>query len=324
MRRGEFLAVAVVSLLATEHAGAHPGASSARAEALYEEGKRLYDVGRFDDAAVALAASERAEPKVGTLGMLAACEEARGRLASAWRAYRQAATLAAALGDPREAFAHERAAQLEPRLASVVVREDGGAADVLRNGEPVRPGATGSDTYVDAGEVWIEARAPGKVPWRSVLRLLDGQRATVDVPPLAALEAPPRSTPTPAPDAPTARHRPGWAGALTWVGGTVGVIGVGVGTGFGLAALRKRNDSDRYCDPQDHCAPEGGALRDDARTLARVSTVGFGVGLVGVGVAVTAALTSPRDPPASRATSGVRIVPAAGATGGGAFLDGRF
>jgi hypothetical protein len=83
--------------------------------------------------------------------------------------------------------------------------------------------------------------------------------------------------------------------AAVFVAG-VGVVGLGIGTVFGLQAMSKRSDASRVC--PDECADQSGAdLWKNAKTAGNVSTVGFIVG--GVGLAAGAALWFTAKPTAS-------------------------
>jgi hypothetical protein len=70
----------------------------------------------------------------------------------------------------------------------------------------------------------------------------------------------------------------------------LGAVGIGVGAFFGIDAMSKKSESDDNCTPG--CNEKGVDLSHDARTSARISTVGFGVGLVSVGVGTWLFLTS--------------------------------
>ena len=73
---------------------------------------------------------------------------------------------------------------------------------------------------------------------------------------------------------------------VTWVGLGVGVLGVGIGSVFGIIALGKASDVNAACKSM-HCPPATKDTVDSGRTAATVSTVGFAVGAAGV---ITAAV----------------------------------
>jgi hypothetical protein len=67
-----------------------------------------------------------------------------------------------------------------------------------------------------------------------------------------------------------------------------------VGSIFGVLTLQKRDDIGDHC-AGSRCDATGGQLHDDAQKLALVSTIGFAVGVVGIGAAAVLLLTAPKD-----------------------------
>src|SRR5438105_15351955 len=80
---------------------AYAQAASAQAEGrvLFDEGARLLNEGKLDEACPKLEASLRRYAGLGTRGKLAECYEKSGRTASAWAMYEQVAALATKAGD---------------------------------------------------------------------------------------------------------------------------------------------------------------------------------------------------------------------------------
>jgi hypothetical protein len=74
---------------------------------------------------------------------------------------------------------------------------------------------------------------------------------------------------------------------LAIVAGGVGVVGLGVGTAFGLVTMSKKSDAQKAC-PNLCADPNGVSLWSDAKSAGNVSTVAFIVG--GVALAGGAAL----------------------------------
>ncbi|HEX9295970.1 MAG TPA: hypothetical protein VF881_09040 [Polyangiaceae bacterium] len=68
-----------------------------------------------------------------------------------------------------------------------------------------------------------------------------------------------------------------------FVTGGVGVVGLAVGTYFGLKTFSKKSESDPYCTGT-LCDPEGLRLRNEAKTASAISNVAFAAGLAGVAV----------------------------------------
>jgi serine/threonine-protein kinase len=106
---------------------------------------------------------------------------------------------------------------------------------------------------------------------------------------------------------------------LGWVALGVGVVGVGVGSYFGLQTFSKQKDSEAHCDGT-VCNQTGVDLRDEARGSATISTVAFGIGLVGIGVGAILLATSGD----SKQESALWLSPAISPAGGSAHFGGAF
>src|SRR5262245_36758792 len=98
-------------------------AQSVEAEVLFRDGKKLMKEGKLAEACDKFEASDRLESSVGTLLNLADCREKNGQLASAWIAFRKAATVAKQAGNDakREAEARRRASALEGKLSYLTI-----------------------------------------------------------------------------------------------------------------------------------------------------------------------------------------------------------
>ena len=110
-----------------------------------------------------------------------------------------------------------------------------------------------------------------------------------------------------------------------WVGigaGALGIVGIGIGSAFGLIAQSKLSQSNQlgYCNSTDHCTPGGLGLRKDASDAASLSTVFFVIGGVAVASGVVLYLTAPH----ARSGAALTLAPAPVAGGGGAILRGTF
>lgn len=289
-----------------------PNAPSQRAERLFVEGRALYDAGRFSAACERLAASQRLEPRVGTLGLLAACEEQRGRLATAYRTYVATAALARRAGDPREDFARGRAAALERRVPTLAVQvlHPEQHPVVLRNGARLPEPDFGVRVPLDPGPIELVATAPGSRPWRTTLTLAPGEHATVDVP---RLERDPALAANGTEERAT-RSRSILRGT-GWASGALGLTALMASAVLGGIALANRNASDPFCNAESQCTPRGGELREEARKAAAFSTIAFGVGIAatGAGAALLLLTRDPAPPPAARAPARTEARPARGA-----------
>lgn len=171
------IAVATASTLAPS---ARADEGQTRARALFEEGVALAKESRWADACPKLFPGIG----IGTRGKLAECYEHTGRVASAWRLWREVAQLAMRAGEPaREQLASEHAKALEPKLSYVTVSVAPGADTsglvVKRDGHDLERAKLGAAEPVDPGAVAIEATAPGKKPFQTKLTVGKATLATV-------------------------------------------------------------------------------------------------------------------------------------------------
>jgi len=307
-------------------------ADAPAAQALFNEGRRLMAERNYAAACPKLEESQRLDAGIGTQFNLADCYEHVGRTASAWAQFLEVAAAAKSVGQrARESSARLRASQLEPRLSRLVVVVDASRAPVglvvKRDDVEVGAGQWGMPVPVDPGPHAITASAPGKTRWEARVVVGErGDRATATVPILE--DAPADVEPEPEPSARSeaapqqgegaARQGDRRRGAapieaydphpgrtqriLGLLAGGVGLVGVGVGTGFGILAKTKHDDALAFCNAQNQCLQNGLTLRSDAIRAGTISTVSFVAGGVALAVGILLLVTAPSDPKgASRA-----------------------
>jgi hypothetical protein len=297
--------------------------SKAAAEALFIDGRNLMAQGKHAEACRKFEASQKLEPGIGTMLNLAQCYEATGRTASAWAQYREAIPLARAAGSrEREDFATERSKVLESRLSTLTIRAtSGGAAGVAlsvrRDGVSVDPAELGTPIPVDPGLHKVEASADGKTPWSTTVEVTgDAASVAVDIPKLdeAPSGAPPQTPASAArPDSgtqPKSIQKPLAVGVAA-----AGLVGLGLGTYFGLSAGSTWDDAKAGCRdfPYD-CSAQALDDQSSASSQAAVSTVAFIAG--GVAVAAGAVLWLTAD--SGEGTTAVGVGP------GNVVVKGRF
>lgn len=303
----------VSALLASLAAVPTAARADATAQALFDEGKSLMEQQKFEQACPKLAESQRRDPGGGTVLHLAICYEQGGKTASAWVAFNEAVSVARRdRRDDRLKIAEERLSALTPKLTRLkltVPPELAGLAGltVSRNGEATSSAEWGTAVPVDPGRVRIDVTASGKRPFSTTLDAT-GAGATVEfvVPALrdGAVEpatATPVAQPATGGETPGAPEtdRGGGFGAQRVLGlvlGGAGVIGLGVGTFFGLRSMSKKADANEYCDGSECSDERGVALRDEALSAGNVSTIGFVAGGVLVAGGVVLYLTAPDSP----------------------------
>jgi hypothetical protein len=302
-------------------------AASPAAEALFEEGRRLLEAGRTDEACLKLAESLAQEVSSGTLLNLALCHETQGKVATAWAEYRAAARLARQQGrSDRAEAAEERALGLEPKLPRLTLTAEHPVSGlkVLIDDIAIGEGALGVAVPIDPGPHRVAASAPGHVTWTAEVPIAQAQQLELAIPALepepapvavapaapAPVAAPPQRRPAPAPGV-TARAAPqrSSSGAATvgWIVGGVGIVGVGVGTVFGLRSLDSYDEADQGC-PNSHenCPPAAIEERVASEREAWISNIAFGVGLVAVGTGAYLILSSRAHPQREKVTLSAR------------------
>jgi len=293
--------------LAPRAALAEPSATEkATADALFSEGKKLANEGRFVEACPRFAQSQKLDPGVGTLLYLGECYEKTARVASAWAAFRDAADMARATNQaPREKIATARAAALEPRLPRILIELEAAAAaqnpEVRHDNEPIVKALLGAAFPLDAGTHVIAASAPGKKPWSTTVELSEGATTRVKIPALEPLPAAPpaASSAAPPPTAPPTASAPpppppsvsvdtsslGPRKTVALVVGGLGVVSAGLGGYFGLRAFSLWDDSRANC-VGNRCGSEGSRNASLASNNATASTLSFALGAVGIGAGV--------------------------------------
>jgi hypothetical protein len=221
-RRFAAVLAVVLASLAPAAPAARADDKQAAAQAAFDEGRLLMARKQYDQACARFEASQKLDPAPGTLANLATCEEARGRLATAWAEWITVRDRSARDGHARreqQARAHiDALVPRLPRLRLEVIDATVGL-EVLRNGAVVPPELYAEPFPVDPGPQIIEVRGPGKLPWRTEAAAVEGQVLTVRVAPLAAAPPPPV--------APSPGRTLRIAGISTAIAGGV-VLGLGV------------------------------------------------------------------------------------------------
>jgi hypothetical protein len=303
LRRSLAMALAVALLTLGPPAVAREGDPIA-AESLFKEGRSLFEKGQFQEACERFSRSQQLDPAVGTLLNLGDCYERLGKVASAWGAYRQAATLSVTRGDaPGAADARRSAARIEPRLARLdILLSTSDSVTVARDGAEVPPATYNVPVPIDPGTHEITASAPDRVPWSTTVAIQEGQTVSVRVPALEPRQAQPDSGAV----MPPKRTQKTVALGLEIGGGAVLVAGL---VFAGLAAAKWSSITD-VC-PNAQCAndDERNRLTSDvstARTLATMGTLGLILGGCAIAGGVVLHLTAPKAKVTVGPTGGAR------------------
>jgi len=314
------------ALTVAGHAHAQSAGNKAAAEAVFDQGKQLMQAGDYRQACLKFEASQKLDQGIGTLLYLADCYEKLGRTASAWATFKEAASMAGAQGqENRQKLAAQRARALEPNLVRLTVEVAQGNENVVgfevrQDNTTIPPAQFATPFPVDPGTHRIEASAPGKKTHSEVVNVTRGTThvsipVLADLAPAAAPTEPPLGSAAPATSpqqstpvsmitgypASAPKDRVPEQGKtqriLSYVSGGLGVVGLGLGTYFGITALRDNSASKDSCRPDDpnQCSQLGYDQRQDALREARISTIAFSAGGALLATAAVLYFTAPND-----------------------------
>ena len=294
---------AIATCLVFSSQGRADPTDSAAAQALFDQGKQLMAASRFAEACPKLQESQRLDPALGTVLNLADCYEKAQRLASAWTTFVEAQGLAHTAGQAEaERVARERAAKLAPRVSKLLIEvgdpSTAAGLEVRRDNLVVGSAQWGVAIPADGGDHTVTASAPGHKPWETRVRLaMSGATIKVQVPVLVS-DPTPTSSAMASPPAPTGGisapdHAPsgslGTQKTVAIVTAGVGVVGLAIGTVFGLQSKSKRDEAlDGHCIGAICNDQTGIDLKNDAIHAGNIATGGFLVG--GAGLATAAVL----------------------------------
>jgi hypothetical protein len=334
--------------MATSLAQAQPSAAQKEtARGLMAEARELRERGDLQGALTRFSAADSLMGVPTTGFEMAVTQADLGKLVEARETLRRVLALPQGPDDPepfQEARSKARALdqRLQGRIGALHFVVTGVAASeslvVTVDGESVPVAALGLPFRVNPGRHVVVARAGGREA-KNEIDALESRTVKVELP-LAAPQAPDvppvqldDAAAAPAPAAPPSEQAAAPAATskvpvITYVAGGVGLAGVLVGGITGMMAVAHKNAAARDC-VDGKCPPSTWDDLDSARSLAAVSTVGFVVGAVGLGVG-TSFLLLHDEPKAARAAtrkphlSQVSVVPDLGPRSASLSVSGRF
>lgn len=329
LRRGLALGIALGLAWPTTARANDP----ATAQMLFDQAKKLMAQEKYPEACPKLEESQKLDPAGGTLLHLAVCREREGRIATAWANYQEA--LSAAKRDKRPdraKFAQERIEVLGPRLPKMRVRVAPAnralhGFHLTRDDVTVGEAQWGESVPVDPGTRTMKAQADGRKPWTLKVDVpTQPNEVSVDVPELEI-----DTTTTAKPDEKKEEKRivrydgdssrGDTQRTLGIVAGGAGILGVAVGSVFGLISISKKNAADKECRASDStkCTEQGVSLAKDGIAAGNISTVAFITGAALLTGGVVLYLTAP-----DASSPSVALAPSIGPTSAAVSLSGHF
>jgi len=344
---GAGASLAVLTVGAPASAQTPSAEDIAAARSLGTDGVRLAAAGNCTAAIPKLSAAEKLYHAPTTLEALGECEIAIGHLVDGTEALNRVVRepLTAASPPPFVAAKHRAEQQLAPALARIgrlrihIAGAPLDQATVTVDDAPLPAVLIDSDRPTDPGSHRVAATAPGFEPQTATVAVPEGGEASVTLEfepspnaggaptataPSGAQPPPPiPPSPPPAPPPSEAAPSPGRSRMGLAIGSfIVGGAGIVVGSVFGVIALGTKSTLDGACGPtKKGCPASSQGDINNLDTQAKISTVGFAVGVAGVTLGIIALATSHRSEPRTSGQS-PRITPWFGWRSAG--LEGHF
>ncbi len=307
---------------------------TAKARTAFNEGLQLEAGGNYTGALAKFneVAQIRRTPPV--VYHIALCQEKLGQLVVALGGYR--IVIAEGGDDPKNAkvvqAANEALVALEKRVPSLTIKLAKGSdlAKVSIDGVPVGSSTIGKPQQVDPGPHSVEATQSGKLPYKEVVQVAEGESKSVDVSlkdrpaeavPMTSSSAAGAGTVAPPPTGTgdTAGKRPIVPFVVAGAG-VVSLIASGIFYGLRSGAI---SDLDTAC--RGNLCPESAKSDSDrGKTMTTLGNVTLGLGLVGIGVGTVLFFTMKPRPAEATTARSVDLVLRPGPGGAAASLVGRF
>jgi hypothetical protein len=297
-------------LISSAQAEEDSAAETAAARTLAVDGLKLAQAGKCDEAIPKLERAEKLHHSAIVLSRLGECEVSQGKLVEGTEMLRK--VLREALPpnpSPALSKAYEHAQSTldsaKPKIAGLTISVNAPQGTELHltvDGQAVASTLLDSELPADPGDHVVEATAIGFLKASSRVTLTSADKKTVtlklEVDPnapapvapsasddakvgAAALSAQngagPRAAAPVSPPAP--QEAPSHAAA--YVSWGVGLVGVGVGTAFGLITLKDKHNLNDSC-TSNVCPTSSRDSVDTAKRSGNISTIAFGVGGVGL------------------------------------------
>jgi len=294
------LCVALVGTLASTSSADEAAENIAAARTLGIQGVQLADAGKCPEAIEKLTRAEALHHAPTILGRIGECQVNVGEVVAGTENLNTVVREVLPANAPKVfRDAQERAQKVltaaMPKIAHLVIRVTPGnvKASVAVAGKPVPAALLGAERPTDPGTHQVTATAEGYKPASSSVTLAEGGHQEVTlllekdpnaVSALPASTAGGATAATPIDNASPPEPAVKKSKAPAFVAFGIGGAGLIVGGITGALAFGKASDCpNKVCESQSDL--------DSAKTLATVSTIGFGVGIAGVAVGTILLLT---------------------------------
>lgn len=296
-----------LSLLGVAHAEEDSATETAAARTLAVDGLKLAQAGKCQEAIPKLERAEKLHHSAIVLSRLGECQVSEGKLVEGTEMLRKVLREPLpANPSPALSKAYERAQTVldsaKPKIAGLTVSiavPPGAELRLTVDGSVVANTLVDSELPADPGDHVVEASAPGYLKASARVTLGSADKKTVTLKLEADPNAPaPAVNPGPEANPGTAQQAAPVAAAAAvapppeaphkspnrvpaFISWGVGLAGVGVGTAFGVMAMKDKQNLEGQC-PNNSCPPSRSGDVDSAKQKGNISTIAFAVGGAGL------------------------------------------
>lgn len=286
------------ALVVPSVAHAQSPADLAKARTLFKEGVSLEAAGDWAGALAKFNEVAKVKTTPAVRFHIGRCKEHLGRLNEALGEYRMA-EYEAQQSKAKELDEISKAReQLEARVPKLTITRGKGAesAKIELDGVALGEAQVGKEVSTDPGPHRIVAKI-GSNEFEQTVTVAEGESKSVELVPPDDFKAGPGPVDKPTqpddkPDEPTpVKVEAKGKGALPWIIGGVGVVGLAAGGFFYTKMKDNQKQLEDVCHTDNVCPEAKKGLSDDGKKYALYTNIGVGVGIVGIGVATVMLLT---------------------------------
>jgi hypothetical protein len=282
----------IIAILMLSPIALHHAAFADKADDLFKQGKKLMAEKKYAEACPKLEQSFKLDPGIGGELNLGKCYEEWGKLGKAYRAYTGALKKAQDGNDARAAKIKQLVAGLEPVVPRLVIHipadADTAGLQVAIDGVSVSIDDLANPQLVDPGPKSVEYALGSGARKQKIVPVERGGTSEI------TLELPKSKTKPDdhdhevgekpkhdAVDVPVTADNTGHDQRVAGIAvGSVGVVGIVIGSYLALSARSKYNDAlSTHCmDMTNACDAQGLTDTHDARSRANAASIVFGIG----------------------------------------------
>lgn len=306
---------------------------TAKIRTIFQEGLQLEAGGNFAGALSKFQEVSLLKRTPNVLFHIAFCQEKLGQLVAAVGGYK--ITILEGGDDPKSAKAVQAAQEalvlLEKRVPSLTINrgKNSDLAKITLDGSELGTASIGKPQQIDPGAHSIEAIAAGKIPFKEVIQIAEGENKTIEISLKDKPDDRPDKNPPPGPTTTATDAGPDGSARLTPSKPLIPYIVLGAGAASLVASgvffyLRSSAISDLDAKCRGNVCPESArSISDSGKSSTLLGNITLGLGVVGVGVGSVLLLTSkPKETAARPRPFDLVLQPQR--NGGGASLIGTF